>query len=170
MTVLVLMENNAASSLSLALCLVYPLSPSNSSLIQLLLSFAYFVNHSDLLIVTPSQTAHHVSLPSSPPYPLFLILLFLSNPSLCNLQISLLPLPSLSAHLSRGWLQYCTVLSESLCALGLETRAGRHRGSEKQIGRESWRDSKQNPDFINVGLLIWVWAALHLSQQEQHTE
>lgn len=28
-------------------------------------------------------------------------------------------------------------------------------------------DSKQSPDFNNVGLLIWAWAALHLSQQEQ---
>lgn len=30
--------------------------------------------------------------------------------------------------------------------------------------------TKQNPDFINMGLLIWAWAILHLSQQEQHTK
>lgn len=30
--------------------------------------------------------------------------------------------------------------------------------------------TNQNPDFINMGLLIWAWAVLHLSQQEQHTK
>lgn len=46
----------------------------------------------------------------------------------------------------------------------------------RELGTERERDfdSKQSPDFNNVGLLIWAWAALHLSQQEQaaktHTE
>lgn len=36
--------------------------------------------------------------------------------------------------------------------------------------RERELNTKQNPDFINMGLLIWAWAVLHLSQQEQHTK
>lgn len=33
--------------------------------------------------------------------------------------------------------------------------------------RERELDSEHSPDFNNMGLVIWAWAALHLSQQEQ---
>ena len=48
----------------------------------------------------------------------------------------------------------------------------KRRKTQKEWGtdRERELDSEQNPDFINVGLLIWAWAALHLSQRERHTK
>lgn len=126
------------------------------------------VNHSGLLTVSLSQTVcvHCFST--------FLSTLPFIAQSIVYLESLIFKpthLSTVSLLISQG--NGCNSAHFCQCSPGLETHLcnadrERHRGRQEQTGREL--DSKQNPDFINVGLLIWAWAALHLSQQEQHTK
>lgn len=117
MTVLVLMENNAASSLSSSSLTALPQQqrPYTASF----LSFADVatVNHSCLLTVTPSQTVYiHL-------FPTFLSTLPFMSLSLVYLQYLILQpthFSPVSLLISQGG--RCDSAQLSQCALGLETK------------------------------------------------
>lgn len=150
-----LIENNAASSLTLSFSLCPTLAQQQQPLTASSLSSADFasVYHADLLIVPPSKTihAHHLFACS---------LVFKSTIR------NLLPSPHcLSLIISPG--DGCNPAQSSLKPVSL-TELWNTRKHRNKAEREREWDGKPSPDFTNAGLLIWVWTALHLSQQERH--
>lgn len=90
------------------------------------------------------------SLPLYLHYPLLLIMVFLSN-----LISPLAPLCTTLQGISLNL--YMPLVQRQSCEIGVT--------EEEDGDRERELVSKQkNPDFINMGLLIWAWAVLHLSQ------